>query len=119
MKPLWIYASLLSVCLAGCTHAGHSSARFSSPNGRWILEATADDYGAIASSETVVNLHLSNEGWSSDNNVLIVPGFNTVDAHWEKNDVVRLDCRQCALGDAELITVKKGPIWIQYEGMSP
>jgi len=110
---------LLCISILGCRNTGHSSIKFSSPNGRWSLEATSDDPGAIGSALTVVNLHLSQEGWNSENNVLILPGAHTIRAHWENNSTVHIECPQCPLGDADLITIKKGPINILYDEASP
>ena len=119
MRMKWFYSTFLGVFLAGCSHSVIESERFSSPNGRWILEATGNDHGALAASVTVVNVHLATEGWKSENNVLIVPGAHAVNAFWENNNTVRIDCIQCPFGDAELIVVKKGPIQIRYETSIP
>ncbi|GGA62257.1 hypothetical protein GCM10011507_12230 [Edaphobacter acidisoli] len=79
----------------------------------------SNDHGAIAPAVTVVNLHASKDGWDSENNVLIVPGAYTVNATWKSNSTVQIDCIQCPMGDADLITAKKGPVWILYGGISP
>ena len=114
MRINWIYSSLLGIFLTGCSRSVIESVRFHSPNGRWVLEATGNDHGALAASLTVVNVHLATEGWKSENNVLIVPGVHTVNAGWDNNNTVRIDCIQCPFGDAELIVVKKGPVQIRY-----
>jgi hypothetical protein len=114
MNRVWL-TSLLCISIAGCSNRGHSSIRVSSPNGTWTLEATSDDHGSLAPAVTVVNLHLSPDGWKSENNVLIVPGAHTISAHWESNNAVHIECVQCPLGDAELITTKKGPISVFYD----
>lgn len=119
MKIRWIYSMFLGVFLAGCNHSVKESVRVASPNGRWVLEATGNDHGALASSVTVVNIHLATKGWKSENNVLVVPGVHTVNALWENNNTVRINCFQCPFGDAELIVSKKGPIQIRYEMSSP
>lgn len=119
MRIKWIYSTLLGVLVAGCSHSVIESVRFPSPNGRRVLEATRNDHGALAASVTVVNVHLATEGWKSENNALIVPGVHTVNALWENNNTVRIDCIQCPFGDAELIVVKKGPVQIRYETPTP
>ena len=105
----------LAIFLAGCNQPAKESVKILSLDSRWVLEATGTDHGALAPSVTVVNIHPAAEGWKSEDNVLVVPGVHTVNAFWEDNHTVRIDCIQCPLGDAETIVSKIGPLQIRYE----